>query len=125
MHTIATRLIARPIAGPTPLASPIAGRTNGNTMYISRHRNVATISDVWKALRAPAADPGGASTGGADAPDDEVGPAAGVGRWGRARWIDRRGVRPPRSTSREGRRATTVGGHPTEHSPETWVVEGC
>ena len=32
-------------------------------MYISRQRNVATTSDVWNALRAPSADPAGASTG--------------------------------------------------------------
>ena len=32
-------------------------------MYISRQRNVATTSDVWNALRAPCAEPGGASTG--------------------------------------------------------------
>ena len=51
------------MAGPTPLATPIAGRTNGNTTYISRQRTVATSSDVWNALRAPSADPGGASTG--------------------------------------------------------------
>ena len=63
MHTIATTLMTRPIAGPTPFASPSAGSTNGNTMYISRQRNVATSSEVWNALRAPSAEPGGASTG--------------------------------------------------------------
>ena len=63
MQTMAARLMTRPIAGPTPLARPSAGRTNGNTTYISRHRNVATMSDVWNALRAPFAEPGGASSG--------------------------------------------------------------
>src|SRR5262245_13259005 len=63
MHTIATALTARPTAGPTPLALPSAGSTNGNTRYISRQRTVATIIDVWNALRAPAAVPRGPSTG--------------------------------------------------------------
>src|SRR5262245_3285379 len=63
MHTIATALTAKPTAGPTPLAMPSAGSTNGNTRYISRQRTVATIIDVWNALRAPAAVPGGASMG--------------------------------------------------------------
>jgi hypothetical protein len=45
------------------LASPIAGRTNGKTMYISRQRTLATSSDVWNALRAASADARGASGG--------------------------------------------------------------
>ena len=52
MHTTASALITRPIHGPTPLAMPISGSTNGNTMYIRRQRTVATASDVWNALRA-------------------------------------------------------------------------
>ena len=59
----ATVLIASPIAGPTPRAIPSAGRTNGNTMYISRQRTVATASDVWNARRASAWLARGASGG--------------------------------------------------------------
>ena len=42
--------MARPIHGPTPLAMPTAGSTNGNTMYISRQRTVATSNEVWNAF---------------------------------------------------------------------------
>ena len=63
IDTIATVLTTRPIAGPTPRAMPSAGSTNGNTTYISTQRTAATMIDVWKALRAPATVPGGASRG--------------------------------------------------------------
>ena len=43
---IAAIPMASPIAGPTPVAMPSAGSTNGNTMYISRQRTVATRMDV-------------------------------------------------------------------------------
>src|SRR4051794_2052987 len=99
MQTMAAMLMTRPIAGPTPLARPMAGRTNGNTTYISRHRNVATISDVWKALRAPAAEPGGASTGSRrtrrtnrSAPERGAGGEEGARRVGRPWWLVSRPV---------------------------------
>ena len=63
MQTAATTLTARPIAGPIPLANPTAGRTNGNTRYISTQRTAATMIDVWNALRAPSAVPRGPSNG--------------------------------------------------------------
>jgi hypothetical protein len=46
--------IARPIAGPTPLATPTIGRTNGNTRYITMQRQAVIAIDFWNADRASA-----------------------------------------------------------------------
>src|SRR6056297_4221443 len=57
IDTMASRPIVTPMYGPTPRATPTAGSTNGNTMYINRHRQVLMNSDFWNADRAsPAVD---------------------------------------------------------------------
>lgn len=54
----ATSAIPIPTTGPTPLARPMKGVTNGRTTYARMHRTADTISDREKALSAlPDASP--------------------------------------------------------------------
>src|SRR6188768_3789978 len=55
IDTMASIPMINPMTGPTPLATPMSGRTNGKKMYISTHRAALIRIDFWNAERASSA----------------------------------------------------------------------
>src|SRR5215207_9714262 len=63
LNAIATTPTTTPTAGPTPPAIPSTGRTQGKTMYVSRHRVPEITIERLKRRAASFSSPAGARVG--------------------------------------------------------------